>query len=351
MKKTIAVFLAGLVLLTALAVPGKAYARDELKNNDPDKYYILLDTRNEIVTVYERDENGEYTKIVRRFLCSSGRTDVDEADPEDVATPTPRGIWKIGGRERFGKFANFSGEYARYWVQIVGSIYFHSLLYSKRSVDSLRRGAFSDMGQKVSHGCVRLYVEDAKWLYYYACPGTTVEITGSEPSNSALRRSLKSNLSFSEYNAFQKTISDEAEELPNKRVWVTVEGARMRKGSGNDFDTVSRLNVGDELEVLIESEVWVKVRFNGKEGYVQRGYVSYEQGKLDTKEDADILKTTEWLFAEPDTGSQKICKAPARVSVKVLETTEDGWTKIVYQNETGYIRPGRLTKGWGAIID
>ena len=56
---------------------------DKLKNEDPDKYYILLDTKNEIVTVFERDETGQYTRIVRRFLCSSGRTDVDETDPED----------------------------------------------------------------------------------------------------------------------------------------------------------------------------------------------------------------------------------------------------------------------------
>ena len=113
MRRVIALFCAGLILLSVWMVPGKAYARDELKNNDPEKYYILLDLRNQIVTVFEKDENGEYTKVVRRFLCSSGKTDVDEADTEAEATPTPRGIWKIGGRERFGKFANFSGEYAR----------------------------------------------------------------------------------------------------------------------------------------------------------------------------------------------------------------------------------------------
>jgi ADP-ribose pyrophosphatase YjhB (NUDIX family) len=276
---------------------------------------------------------------------------VDEADPEDEATPTPRGIWKIGGRERFGKFANFSGEYARYWVQIVGSIYFHSLLYSRRSVNALKQQPYSDMGQKVSHGCVRLYVEDAKWLYYYACPGTVVEISATEQANSDLRRALKSRMSFSEYNAFQKTITDEADELPNKRAWVTVEGARLRKGSGSSFDSVARLAVGDELEVLIESEAWVKVRFGKKEGYVLRGYISYLEGAMDTKEDADILKTTEWLYREANADAEQICKVPARVSVKALETTEDGWTKIVYQNVTGYLRPGRLTKGWGVIVD
>jgi len=351
MRRALSIICAVLVLCSVLLVPGRAQAKDDLLNDDPDKYYILLDLRNEIVTVFERDNHGEYTKVVRRFLCSSGRTDVDEEDPEDEATPTPRGIWKIGGRERFGKFANFSGSYARYWVQIVGSIYFHSLLFSKRSIDAMERGPYGEMGQKVSHGCVRFYVEDARWLYYYACPGTTIKISADEPSNKELKRALKSKISFSEYNAFQKTITDDAEEQPNPHVWVAVEGARLRKGSGNSFDSVARLNVGDELEVLIESEVWVKVRFGEKEGYVLRGYVSYQKGALDTKPDADVLKSTEWLFAEPNLQAQKLVKAPASVSVKVLETTADGWIKIVYQNVTGYVRPGKIDKDWGTIID
>lgn len=349
MRRVLSLTLALACFVGLLCVPARAYARDELKNDDPDRYYILLDLRNQIVTVFELDSEGAYTKVVRRFLCSSGRTDVDEADPEDEATPTPRGIWKIGGRERFGKFANFGGEYARYWVQIVGSIYFHSLLYSKRSVSALQKTPYYDMGSKVSHGCVRLYVEDAKWLYYHACPGTTVEISATEPSDRDMRKALKSKLSFSEYNAFQKTITDEQEELSNKRAWVTVEGARLRKGSGSSFDSVSRLSVGDELEVLIESEVWVKARFGKREGYVLRGYISYSEGEMDTKEDADILKTTEWLLAAPDEAGERICKIPARVSVLVLETTESGWTKLQYQNETGYVHTSRLTKGWGVI--
>ena len=348
--RRITAFTAALIcLIGILCYPVRAFARDELKNDDPDKYYILLDLRNQIVTVFERDAEGAYTKVVRRFLCASGRTDVDEADSEDEATPTPRGIWKIGGRERFGKFANFSGEYARYWVQIVGSIYFHSLLYGRRSVGSLKKTPYSDMGSKVSHGCVRLYVEDAKWLYYYACPGTTVEITVDEPSDREMRKALKSKLSFSEYNAFQQTIADEREELPNRHAWVTVAGARMRKGSGSSFDSVARLSVGDELEVLIESEVWVKVRFEKREGYVLRGYISYEKGAMDTKSDADILITTEWLLNAPDKDAERICKMPARVSVRILETTQDGWTKLQYQNETGYIPTNRLKKGWGVI--
>ncbi len=134
-------------------------------------------------------------------------------------------------------------------MQIVGSIYF-TLSLPRRSVNALQKTPFYDLGSKVSHGCVRLYVEDAKWLYYYACPGTTVNISATEPSNRDLRKALKTKLSFSEYNEFQKKIADDQEELPNRHAWVTVAGARIRKGSGSSFDSVSRLSVGDEVEVL-----------------------------------------------------------------------------------------------------
>jgi len=349
MRKSVLAAVAAACFFVIMLLPATAYARDELKNDDPDKYYILLDLRNQIVTVYERGDGGEYTEVVRRFLCCSGRTETDEEDPEDEATPTPRGVWKIGGRERFGKFIDFRGEYARYWVQIVGNIYFHSLLYGDRSVDSLKRSPYYSMGENISHGCVRLYVEDAKWLYYYACPGTTIEISSSEPSQRALKKALKSKLAFSEYNEFQKTISDDGPELPNRSAWVTVNGARLRKGSGASFDSVCRLSVGDELEVLIENDVWIKARFGKYEGYVMRGYVTYTEGVMDTSETATLVKTTEWLYAGPDTSSEKICKVPARSSVKVLEASEDGWTKLEYQNEVGYIRSSRLITGWGLI--
>ena len=333
-------------LLAACALPGRTGAMNELLNTDPEKFYILLDLVNQVVTVYEKDEYGEYTRIVRRFLCTTGRTAVDPEDPNDTATPTPRGIWKIGGRERFGKFANFSGEYARYWTQIVGSVFFHSIMFGNRTVNSLQRSAFNNLGRSASHGCVRLYVEDARWLYYYACPGTCIRVSDSEKKDSSLRGALKTKLSFSEYNAFQKRITD-GEELPDPSAWVTVEGARLRRGSGTTFATVAKLDVGDELTVLMQGEVWVKCRFGKKEGYVKRGYVSYTEGKLDTAPDAALLKTTEWLFAEPDTAAVRLCKAPAQVSVKLLSEGEDGWAEVQYQNVRGFVKSSRITRGWG----
>lgn len=349
MKRALSCLLCALAVIAALSVPRPAKALDELKNTDPDKYYILLDLRNQIVTVYERDEAGEYTRIVRRFLCTTGRTELDPEDPEDEGTPTPSGIWKIGGRERFGKFANFGNEYTRYWTQIVGDIYFHSIMFSSRDVNTLKRGAFNNLGDNVSHGCVRLYVEDAKWLYYYACPGTTVEVSTNEPSQRALRNALRTTLSFSEYNELQKNIFDEPE-LPNPSAWITMDGARMRKEGKDSAASVEKLSLGDEVEVLLEGDAWVKVRHDGKEGYVKRGYLSMVEGELDTREDANLIRQTVWLMTEPG-GGERIVKVPTDTSVRILETTEDGkYIKITYWGEEGYLRANAVKQAWGKDV-
>ena len=158
-----------LLLAAAMLLPAPAYARDELQNTDPDKYYIEVDTGNQVVTVYQKDDEGEYTRIVRRFVCTTGKTKGTEEDP---ASPTPGGKWKMGARERFGKFANFEGEYSRYWTQIVGGIYFHSIMFGKRDVNELKKSPFRNLGSAASHGCIRLCVRDAKWIYDN-CPHRT----------------------------------------------------------------------------------------------------------------------------------------------------------------------------------
>ena len=344
MKKYLS-FLMSFLLLFAALLPGKAFARDELKNTDPDKYYILLDCKNQIVTVYERDDEGEYTRIVRRMACTSGRTEVDETNPEDVATPTPAGIWKIGARERFGKFASFQGEYARYWTQIVDGVYFHSIMFSKRNLNALKKGAFSKLGKNGSHGCVRLYVEDAKWLYYYACPGTTVKVSYDEPAQS-MSHTLKSEMSFKEYDAFQKNIFD-TDPLPDRTAWVVVDNAPLRTGNGSNDRVLKRLDAGTEITVLQEGDPWIKAQIGEKEGYIKRSYITYEQGVMQSREDGRILKNTVYLYAEPNSKSQRICKVPHDTSIVELEEDDgSGFTKIQYWTSVGYVQTRSIVEDW-----
>jgi uncharacterized protein YgiM (DUF1202 family) len=284
---------------------------------------------------------------VRRFICTTGRTELDPLDPEDEGTPTPTGVFKIGGRERFGKFLNFGGTYARYWTQIVGGVYFHSILFDKRDINTLEHSAFRNLGSNVSHGCVRLYVEDAKWLYYYACPGTTIKITNSEPSNRPMKKLLKTKLSFDEYNALQKGIYD-IDELPNTKAWVVKDGAEIRTGNGNEDRIVKRLEVGTEVEVLQNAEPWCKVKYEDREGYILTAYITFENGKMMSSETADIMKKTVWLQSMAnDEADYRIVKIPKYCSVKILEPDKDGWTKVRYWDDEGFVPTNALTKGWG----
>ena len=112
----------------------------------------------------ELQESGEYAQI-HEFLCSTG-----------LGNSTPRGIYLDGGPvnvwHHFSKFDCW----ARYSFEIDGDIMFHSVIYSERDTDTLRESSLYGLGNKASHGCVRLAVKSAKWLFEHCAPGSFVII-------------------------------------------------------------------------------------------------------------------------------------------------------------------------------
>jgi len=350
-----------LILAVTFLMPVTAQAYDKPKNTDPNKYYVLLDLKNQIMTVFEKDANGEYKKIVRRMLVTTGKTKVNEAqallhpdDPDYIATPTPRGIWKTGGHERFGKFPEFGGNYARYWTHIVGGVFVHSIMFNKQDANTLQSGAYRSLGRNVSHGCVRMYVEDAKWVYDFIPPGTTINISDTEKSNSKLRKALKSQMSFAAYKAFQKKIYNPAE-LPNPTATVLRDNTPIKTGNGQPTDhTLAKVKKGAKVEVLLQSDPWTKVKYGKKVGYtltanlqfegdilISGGNTGYKSGGK-----ANVLSDTVRMYDKASTKGNYICKIAKYTSVKVL-SNEKGWAKVAFWNYTGYIESKRIKKGWG----
>lgn len=58
-----------------------------------------------------------------------------------------------------------------YYTQFKGNYLFHSVLYHKNG--TLQDGG---VGIPLSHGCVRLEIENAKWIYYNIPAGTHVVV-------------------------------------------------------------------------------------------------------------------------------------------------------------------------------
>ena len=62
--------------------------------------------------------------------------------------------------------------WAQYSFEVTGDIMFHSVIYSSDNENSLRSGSLYALGNPASHGCIRLTVEDARWLYEHCKRGT-----------------------------------------------------------------------------------------------------------------------------------------------------------------------------------
>lgn len=147
----------------------------------PVPFAITVDVNNQVTTVYGRDENGDYTVVIRQMLCSTGT----RSAPSDV------GDWVLSGRTaRWCYFPKWGG-YAQYWTKINASIAFHSVIYNTVDTMDLSVKSYKNLGKRASHGCIRLTVADAKWIYNNVGEGTVVTITENLPSDPELRASLK----------------------------------------------------------------------------------------------------------------------------------------------------------------
>lgn len=148
----------------------------------PVPFAMTVDVNNQVTTVYARDENGEYTVPVRRMICSTGT----KANPSDV------GDWILNGRHaKWCEFPKWGNSYARYWTRINSNIAFHSVIYTAVDLDAMKTSSYKALGSRASHGCIRLTVEDAKWVYENIGAGTVVSIREDLPSDPELRDALK----------------------------------------------------------------------------------------------------------------------------------------------------------------
>ena len=125
-------------------------------------YVLKVSVDDQRVYVYAPDANDEYTDLVRTMKCSTGRT----------SSPTPTGtfIESTGPGARWHYFTKFSC-WAQYAYYIQGDIMFHSVLYNSKG-GKVTQSSVNHLGSRASHGCVRLSVEDAKWIWTN-CPAKT----------------------------------------------------------------------------------------------------------------------------------------------------------------------------------
>lgn len=138
-------------------------------------YYIKVNYQANVVTIYKQDNAGNYTVPIKAMVCSTG-----EYTPPHPQYPQT--TYKTNG-DKYKWGAMQGNVYAQYATRIVKGILFHSVPYTKgwnnAAKGSLEWWEYDKLGTKASLGCVRLTVEDAKWIYDNIGAGTTVEFYAS----------------------------------------------------------------------------------------------------------------------------------------------------------------------------
>lgn len=137
------------------------YAIENIDINEIDGFYIKVNYQENVVTIYIKDSEGNFTIPYKAMVCSTG-----------TATPTS-GVYKMSDRGVWGMMVG--RVWAQYYSRIDGQILFHSVPYSSKSPNKLEYWEYDKLGTTASAGCVRLTVEDSKWIYENCPAGTEVE--------------------------------------------------------------------------------------------------------------------------------------------------------------------------------
>ncbi|QAT40914.1 hypothetical protein EQM05_11920 [Clostridium sp. JN-9] len=119
------------------------------------KYFITVDNNNQMVNVYTGSKG--HWSLIRSMRCASGT----------AATPTVRGLYSIYGRGPW--FRAGSNTICKYWTGFYDNYLFHTILLDNN-------GNIQDptLGVPASHGCVRLAIDDAWFIYDKMPTGTRV---------------------------------------------------------------------------------------------------------------------------------------------------------------------------------
>lgn len=127
-------------------------------------YLVMVNRAMNTITVYGKDEQGNYTNPVKAIVCSVAR--------EGYETPTGR----YQTTDRYSWCYMQDGSKGRYAIRIIRGIMFHSVCYFDYDISTLEYEEYNKLGSPASLGCIRMCVADEKWLYDNCPEGFTVEI-------------------------------------------------------------------------------------------------------------------------------------------------------------------------------
>lgn len=119
---------------------------------------ITTDLENKFTYVFEKGSDGLWNQLYK-WECTVGKP----------STPTIKGTFYVNGRKPYFGSDTYRVKYA---TRIRGSYYYHSILFNANGTEVID----DRLGMALSHGCIRLAVENAQWIYDNILDTTTIII-------------------------------------------------------------------------------------------------------------------------------------------------------------------------------
>ena len=135
------------------------YRINDVSDRVPGPYYLTVDRVNGVMTIY----NYARTAPVKSVRITVGA-------PE---TETPLGTYTCTPYLRWTPL--MGPTYGQYGTHVVSGIYIHSIPCNTPSIYDVPRDLYYLLGYPGSHGCIRVCVADAKWIFYN-CSGAPITI-------------------------------------------------------------------------------------------------------------------------------------------------------------------------------
>jgi len=119
---------------------------ENIDYSDSANFRIEIDLSRQRLTVFYRED------ILKEMICSGGA----------LETPTPLGEFTTNQKIEYSWVDRFDvGAY--YWIRFFEDYLIHSVPFDENGEMIVEE--FEKLGNPASHGCVRLRLDEAKWLY------------------------------------------------------------------------------------------------------------------------------------------------------------------------------------------
>jgi len=122
-------------------------------------YFINVSIKNQKTYIYKG--KADRWQLVKTCPCSTGISGEDT--PSGSFSTKEKGDWFFSDKYEQG---------GKYWTQITGDILFHSVPFAKDKTTIVDY----TMNKPSSHGCIRLSIDDAKWIYTNIPKGSKIII-------------------------------------------------------------------------------------------------------------------------------------------------------------------------------